>query len=240
MNQEISPSNQNFTPLKNSPTPLYSSHKFHNSILNEHLLGEVFLWEKTLLLSVFVFIIIFGYQYLISGKYSLYSINSAIASTSMILIGLSFALSGICYFWNFADSKIIYRKYLGIVGFAFAASHSILSFFLYPKGSPLAYFLSDSRVVPFFFGVSALLILLMMTLISNRFSIQKLGGKLWRNLLHLGYLAYFFVILHIIFLNADSFKKILPPTFFIIIILAILVLLLRFALYLKTRKTINS
>ncbi len=230
----------NYTPLKKIKLQSSPHQKIHDAIIGEHLLDEAFMWQKTFLFSILIFVFLFIYQFLLNGNYNKYSINSALASTSMILIGLSFALSGICYFWNFADSKIIYRKHLGVIGFFYAAIHSGISFFLYPKSAPLEYFLSESRRVPFLFGLSALIILLMMAMISNRFSIQKLGGKVWRNLLHLGYLAYVFVILHIIFLNLDSIKTYLPPTFMIILGLGLLVLLLRLVLYWKIKKPSNS
>src|SRR3990167_2631115 len=78
------------------------------------------LWLKTALFSVAVFAVGALYLYVRRGTFDLSISNKVFASTAVILIGLSFALSAICYFWNFADTKIIYRKYLGLSGFAFA------------------------------------------------------------------------------------------------------------------------
>lgn len=219
---------QNYTPIKK---PLLQS-----SPPTKSANPEIKLWRNAAIISLIILLFIAAYQYLTRGRYSLYAFNGTIASTSMILIGLSFALSGICYFFNFADSYIKYRKHLGVAGFFYAALHAGISLVLYPKKTAaLEFFLSEERRVPFLLGVSALLIFLMMALISNRYAITKLGGKLWRHLLHLGYLAYLLAIVHIILLNPDIRVLPVPPLFVLILCFALLVLLLRVLLFWKSR-----
>ncbi len=236
----------NFTPLpdyfkKNQVKSIAtfvskSDDAYRNVLKNEHLLVEFRMWEKTFFFSLGLLILNFFYLYIQTRRFNIYLYNKAFATTSVILVGLSFALSGICYFWNFADKKIIYRKYLGIVGFFYGLLHGGVSFFLLPGPSPLSYYLSREHILPFLSGFLALLIFLMMTLISNRYSIQHLGGRLWKNLMHLGYIAYFFVIIHIILLNLGGWKNILSGLYLITLIFALLVIGLRIGLYLKTKK----
>jgi DMSO/TMAO reductase YedYZ heme-binding membrane subunit len=205
-------------------------------------------------------VFIFCYWYLSVTEAATLSVtaNKAAADTAMILIGLSFALSGLCYFWNVVDTKIVYRKYLGLAGFAFCLGHAVMSLIFYLYLKPRGYesnpiFILDhqwdfgsfvvSNLYAFISAVIALVIFAMMAAISNQYAIVELGGVWWRRLLRVGYIAYVFTALHfliknipewMIFFRADTVTP--PPLNFCIFLLVCGVIGLRLALWYSLRK----
>lgn len=146
-------------------------------------------------------LVIFGIFYLyLFWQGSLNILNKAIADTSVILIGLSMLLTAICYFWDFADTKIIYRKHLGLIGFAFAVVHLLLSKQAFLKLLDYASW-QNGAVKPVVAGLTATIIFTIMALISNNVATKQIGGIGWRRILRTGYFALFFVLAHVAFLK---------------------------------------
>ncbi|MDP2691280.1 MAG: ferric reductase-like transmembrane domain-containing protein [bacterium] len=208
--------------------------------------SEFRLWFNTILLSLGIFFFSSLYLFVRRGNYDFFIANKAFATTSLVLIGLSLALSGLCYFWNFLDSKIVYRKHLGLAGFAFAIVHVIVSFFFlsgrftYPEWFS-GHFLSVM------FGLLALLVLCFMALISNRWARMELGALLWRRLLRLGYLVLILVAAHFALLKYGEWTKwfqtpdpFLPPLSLLEMIFTLLVIGLRLAVWIDTVRNRNS
>jgi len=171
------------------------------------------------------------------GTFSLRYLNHSIAWTSVVVIGLSFALSGICYFWNFADRQILYRKHLGVAGFHYAAIHYFLSLYLLSRrANILNYFSSADHFWPFFFGTLGLIYFSFMTAISNQHAAHELGGLRWRKLLRLGYVAFIFALVHIVLLRWGSYVEwwesgqYIPTVGIVLLSFASLILILRLAL----------
>src|SRR3989338_8627418 len=161
--------------------------KFDKIIVKTPVKPERHLWLNTIAFSLVFFSILSIYLRVRRGYYDLYIINKVLASTSVSLIGISLVLSSICYFWNFADSKIIYRKHLGIIGFIYAVIHTIVSlFFLSDHFQFPDYFLAPDHVLTFLAGLVALTIFLFMTVISNNYAVHELGGQNWRKVLRYG------------------------------------------------------
>lgn len=204
-------------------------------------------------LSLALFLFAFWYLMLTEPESLLVILNKAFADTAILLISLSFALSGICYFWDFFDTKIIYRKYLGLAGFAFALSHGILSFVYYFYWKPSGYenspiFQADylwpygSFLIPniwaFVSGLSALAIFSIMAAISNQYAMQEIGGVWWRRALRVGYLALVLGIIHFGIKNIGEWGVLLqsgsslslPPLNFIVFLAALATILLRLGL----------
>ncbi len=223
--------------------------------------GESLGWKLSLhtaWVSLFIFGLTYGYLMLTEPATLPVTANKASANTAMILIGLSFALSGLCYFWDFIDTKIVYRKYLGLAGFAFGLAHAVMSLVYYlilkPRGyesSPL-YVLDHvwdygafviSNLYAFALAVVALLIFAMMTAISNQYAIHELGGVWWRRLLRFGYVAYILATLHFLIKNVPEWLAMfatpepeLPPLNFMIFLLVLVVIGLRLALWYSLQK----
>ncbi len=208
--------------------------------------------------SLLVFIIAYWYLSLTEPGSVIVTTNKALADGAMILIGLSFALSGLCYFWDFIDTKIIYRKYLGLSGFAFGLAHGIMSAIFYFVWKPRGYETNPifvlghkwdfgSFLVPnqyaFFSAAIALSIFAMMAAISNQYAVHELGGVWWRRLLRVGYAAYIFATLHFTIKNIPEWRAMyaspefeLPPLNFFIFLLVCGVIGLRLALWHSLRK----
>ena len=197
---------------------------------------------NTLVFSSFIFIAGSLYLFARRGNYDLYIANKVFATTALVLIGLSLTLSGFCYFWDFVDTKIIYRKSLGLVGFAFAVLHIIVTLnFLPHKFAYPNWFVDHNISVTF--GILALFIFTIMAAISNHFAILELGGKRWRMILRVGYLAFIFVIIHFTILKYPGWLKwfatrepLLPPLSLLEVIFAVAVVGLRIALFISTHK----
>lgn len=201
------------------------------------------LWLNTLIFSFIVLVTFSFYLFIRRGGFEIFSLNQAFAATGMILIGLSFALSALCHFWDIFDSKIIYRKHLGLLGFAFVLAHIFIILFPLSTNFPFpSYFLTSDQITPFISAVLALLIFMMMAAISNRFAIDELGGAHWRMLLRTGYIAYFLALVHIGFSTYNfwlrwfsTFTPYLPPLSLLVFVFGVLVLILRIALWFSTR-----
>ncbi len=164
-------------------------------------------------------------------------LNKAVADTSIVLIGLSMMLSGLCYFWDFVDTKIIYRKYLGLVGFGFALVHIWLSLPVFKRLLDLAYW-TDLGNLRFTSAGAATVIFLLMALISNKYAAAELGGILWRKMLRVGYLAVVLIWLHVYLLKSSQWldwyregMQSLPTLSMLVAIFMTLVILLRVALW---------
>ncbi len=205
---------------------------------------ELQLWRDSWLVGggltmfVFLYLLVFG-----ALPADVLMLNQAFANAGMVMIGLSFALSGLCYFWDFVDTKIIYRKHLGLVGFWLIMIHGVITLAL--PNFPLAAFFSSENIVAFLAAVGATLILVMMALISNQVAVRELGGKRWRALLRLGYLAYVFGIVHMAIKKypvwsdwaAAGAASNMPPISLLVVLFAFVVIGLRLALWSSIRQS---
>lgn len=213
------------------------------------------LWINTAVFALFVFMLVSVYHFFESGTYDLFVINTLLAVTGMLLIGLSFMLSGLTYFWDFVDTKLIYRKYLGLTGFYIIVVHAAFSLeqylFIYNAPKPnfelgflwaIGPFLI-SNVFAFASGLIALAIFTMMALISTRYALMELGGIRWRQLLRLGYAAYLIIVVHFGLKRFETWSAwlqgkngLLPPISLLLLIFVGVVLVLRLALLLSLEK----
>ncbi|KXK26823.1 MAG: hypothetical protein TR69_WS6001000844 [candidate division WS6 bacterium OLB20] len=166
-------------------------------------------WVNTLLFSFAVVFAVSLYQVAKGVRFDVYQLNIVFALTGMYLIGLSFALSGLSFFWDFVDTRVVYRKYLGLVGFYYILSHALFSFlnYFFIPTAPLpsfdfdfAWVIGGVRVpntLAFLAGVVSLGSFAFMAMISNRYSMVELGGVRWRNTLrYVGYFAYAVIVIH--------------------------------------------
>lgn len=203
------------------------------------------LWIYSLLWGIVLTIVASGYIYLQSRQFNLFFINHAVAFSGLVLINMSHALSGLSYFWKIGANKLAWRKELGVVGFVLALLHAtISSFFLKP-----IYIFPDfifDNPLPFIASSSAVLIFTMMFIVSNFGIPRKIGGVLWRQLLRVGYVGIFFVMIHIFLQAAPAWKNwltrfqpALPPLSLLLFIFSLFTIGLRIVLWysLKNKNT---
>jgi DMSO/TMAO reductase YedYZ heme-binding membrane subunit len=165
----------------------------------EETRSEKHLWLDSISVGFLVFALSLLYVYIEYDVLNIRMVNKALAWSGLIMIGLSFALTGLNYFWNGFSDKIIYRKHLGLVGFWLAVSHTVLTIFR-----------SGVHInLPFILGVSALVIFAMMAVISNQYAVHEVGGVMWKKLLRVGYAGLVLAALHAIFLGRGVFVLLL-------------------------------
>lgn len=197
------------------------------------------MYFKTAIFGFIIFALAYAYTSYMKTPNVL---NKSVADTAIILMGLSMMLSSLCYFWDFVDTKIVYRKYLGLMGYAFGIVHiamsfealqSLLSAETWQEGVPWA--LAT--------GGAAAIIFSIMALISNQYAANELGGKLWRYILRTGYLAVLLIWFHVVLLKSkywikwfDGGMKTLPSMSLIVAVFITLVLLMRIALWWSLRR----
>lgn len=202
------------------------------------------LWGETIIYSGIIFVVVAAYYFATNQTFSDRILNRVVGDVALLLIGLSLILSSVCYFWNFADKYIIYRKHLGLVGFGYMVFHIVFSI-LFTAYSPFpGYYLEDKRIASFIAALIATLIFLGMTFISNRFAIHEIGPARWRKLMRFGHLAFLLVLFHfgakgmpywIPWLTGKS-DTLFPSFGLIVFLFGSVVILLRIALWFSTMK----
>ena len=217
--------------------------KFQTIVSKVKGVNPINLWGKSILLGGIIYALCYGYYILTKeGATGNRLLSQTLANAGMIMIGLSFMMSGLTYFWDFVDTKIIYRKHIGLVGFYMTAVHVYLalrSAYLNPARS----FGDGLDVLGFFLGCLALAIFLEMTIVSNQYSVRELGNKAWRMILRTGYVAYLFAVVHLIFkklsvwqewMNGETSK--FPPLSLVIVAFSLVVFGMRMALWIALKK----
>src|SRR3972149_8582391 len=213
------------------------------------------IWIKTFIVSVIMFAF-FSFYYALQGfRYDLFAINVLLGLSGMFLIGMSVALSGLTYFWNFVDTKLIYRKQLGLTGFYMVLVHAAFSFtnYFFIASSPKPEFIIDyiwriggleiSNWIAFFAAVLALAIFTFMALISNKYAMMEIGGMRWRSFLRIGYVAYLLIVIHFglkRFFEWDAwisgYLGLLPPLSLVLLVFVIFVFVMRIALFISLER----
>jgi len=155
------------------------------------------LYIKPFLFAFFMFIGYCAYLFLRRGYIDLYIANKAIAGVSFTLLCVVFVLGTITRLFSLFDKYLMYRKELGIVSFGYALAHSFISFFMLPQHFPLSRFMSFPP--SFIFGLSGLIVLIILAIYSSQQIIEKLDRKKWWKLQNWGLrIAFVFVLLHVI------------------------------------------
>lgn len=197
------------------------------------------LWKQSILWGIYALVCSMAYAYMRTFTFSLSTLNSAITSSGMFLINLSFAVSGTSYFWNIGKQYLGYRKPLGVVGFGIVLFHIVISTYMYSDNfSTLSFFTANP--VPFIFSLHAVAILIMMVAVSNFGVPSRVGGTVWRQLLRIGYIAILFIIIHATYLSSPAwgiwiktFKPILPPLSLITVLISWATIFLRIGLWIS-------
>ena len=198
------------------------------------------MWLRAILFGLISYALILTYGFFYAGQLAFAQFSEALAATGGFLIGSSFALSGMSYFFNFLDSDLRYRKYIGVCGYFFALAYSITLLIRFPEKYDLFHpvFLLEAETV---FGLVAMGILTLMAIVSANSVMKLLGPIVWRKILHTGYFAYLLLIVraylveHEVWSRWFSMFDTLPPPRLLLTIFAIGVLLLRFCMELSLR-----
>ena len=169
-------------------------------------------WKITIIVFAFIFSFFFVYAFI---RYNvirdvpfehipLFITNKVLAISGTILIGLSFLLGPFTRFWPQTFERTLYlRKPLGVFGFGIAALHSVISLALLSPAYYPKFFLESGKLnltgeASLLFGILALFIFSVVALTSIPAIASQMKPEQWKSIQRLGYLAYIFVLLHVV------------------------------------------
>lgn len=155
------------------------------------------MWGRSLAVAVGVYLFFVLYIFIYDQEFTLKSFAKTFAGTSNFLLAGSFVLSSLGYFFDFLDSKVVYRKYLGLLGYFSALIYTILVAYIRPEYYFFGFF-DNFWSSDILLGSTAMTILTAMALISNERAMLWIGPERWRLSLRFGYLAFFLLVLRAI------------------------------------------
>lgn len=157
--------------------------------------------EKTPhIVSAVVVLIIAFYYFVFKGfPVQLNFVNAVFAFSALFLIGFSFILGPLARFSKKLFLPFLhYRKVFGLWGYGFAIAHiSAATFVLLPQKEAITFGDAMSLAV----AAAAITIFTLMALTSTQKWMEKLGYENWKNLQRIGYIAYAFVLFHMLLLE---------------------------------------
>ena len=160
------------------------------------------MWRQNLRLTFYLYVVLLCVMYLTEGVITFVTLSRATAAAAALLIGFSFALSGFCYSWDFLDSKIGLRKYLGLMGFWLALAYSLLMLVIDPDRYFFG-FLKNFWTADFVLGLVAIAFLAFMAYVSRDSMMRKLGPHRWRMALRWGYVAWLLLAIRAAIIEQD-------------------------------------
>lgn len=200
---------------------------------------EVIMYIHVLLFSAIIF---GGFYFYTTWLQIPNAINKAFADSAIAIMGLSMLLSSLAYFFNFFKPWLMYRKHLGLVGFALLLVHIGLSFSalqaLFDQSTWI-----EGDMYPALTGLLATVIFTYMAVISNHVASRILGGTLWRLILRTGYIALALSLIHVVLLKSARWviwynggMQTLPSASLLVSIGAIIVIVMRGILWIALKK----
>lgn len=168
------------------------------------------LWLNSLLIMFGVNGFFYLYVILLDGPFTLISFAKVMAGTANFLFAASLSLSSLGYFFDFLDSKVVYRKYFGLLGYFSALAYTLLLPVLQPERYWYGFF-ENFWTSDFLLGLSAMAIFTMMAVISNDRAMMAIGPVRWRNLLRLGYIAFFLLVVRAMMNESNAIGADLRP-----------------------------
>ncbi|PIR43396.1 hypothetical protein COV24_03045 [candidate division WWE3 bacterium CG10_big_fil_rev_8_21_14_0_10_32_10] len=200
------------------------------------------LWIESALLALLIFMGSLAYLFVQNESVNVILMNRSLAFTAIIMIDLSFIVSGTSYFWGIGKTKMSYRKMVGVIGFVISLVHASIASNIF-FGSYVWITYTFKYVYSLLPALLAILIMTMMVVISNWGIPNLLGGVLWRRLLRVGYVAIFFIIIHATILSYSEwiywftkFSPIFPPLSLIAFLFSVFTIILRIALFIVLKR----
>jgi len=206
---------------------------FHRSVKTR-------IWTNVWLISIGVyvfFVIFFGW---LNNSFTLELFSHVLAGTAALLIGSSLALSGFCYYWDFLDAKIGYRRYLGLVGYFYALVYSF-SLLLVHSETYFYGFFDNFFTADFLLGLTSMTLFTYLAIISNTWAMKKLGPQRWRRHLRISYVAWVLLAIRAFALEGDIWQQWFgtldgfPPPRLLLSLLVVVVILFRLSVEVSKR-----
>jgi hypothetical protein len=182
------------------------------------------IWQEVGIIAIALASVWGMYVFAVDHEVSLLFFAKVLAGVSGIFLAMSFSLGSFSYYWNFLDSKLIYRKYFGLAGYYFALAYVAVAALIFPEIYVYG-FRENFFTIDIFLGSSAMAIFTMMAIISNNQAMHILGPQRWKFLLGLGYIAYALLVIRGIFLDQAAWAPL--SVRMILTVLGTIVLLFR-------------
>lgn len=219
------------------------------NIFQQHIKRKI--WIHSWILALIIYIILLVVTYQLDKTFGFFTISKALAGASALLLGASFSLSGFCYWWDFLDTKIAYRKQLGLAAYWLALAYSISLLFLDPNKYFFNFF-DNFLSADILLGLISMAILTVLAIISTDKMMLRLGPKRWRLMLRFGYLAWLLLALRAYLIEKNLWFEYLitgqgfPPPRLLLTIFVMAVILFRLSVDISkkcvpfTNKKINQ
>lgn len=161
------------------------------------------LWSRSILVAVVFYAVMLIFSFGVDKVWSFLTFSKALAAAAALLLAASFALSGFCYYFDFLDTKLGYRKYLGLLGYFLALLYSF-SLLITEPDRYLFGFGDNFWSGDFLLGIGAMVYFTFMALISNGRIMKWLGVGNWRLAMRGGYIAWALLGLRAYILEKDQ------------------------------------
>ncbi len=203
---------------------------------------------NSILVALLVTVFSFLYVSLFDHVFNVASWSKIVAGTAGVLFACSFSISTVEYYFDSFKVHMLYRKYLGLLGYFLALGYSLMLLLLVNPERYLYGFFDNVWSADIILGLAAMTILTLIALVSNGTAMNLLGMDLWRNILRLGYLAYFLLALRALLIEGPLWREwlagestILPPGRLVLFVIALTVIITHYSTYLdKWRKRATS
>jgi DMSO/TMAO reductase YedYZ heme-binding membrane subunit len=184
-------------------------------IFQKHIKQKI--WQNSLVIAFITFLLMIVFSSTIDKDFSFLQISKALAGTSALMFAASFSLSGFCYWWDFLDTKIGYRKYLGLIAYWLAVTYG-LSLLIINPDKYLFHLTDNLFTADVLLGGISMFIFTFIAIISRDKIMLAMGPHKWRYTLRLGYLAWLLLALRAWFVEKElwleyieSFSGFPPP-----------------------------
>lgn len=178
---------------------------------------------KVIAFSIGLCVILSAYLFMRRGYYDLYIANKVVAGVALLLLCAVLLLGTLGRLYSFFDKYLMYRKDLGLLSFAYAATHSVVSLFFLRSHFPPERFLAFPP--SFIFGLSSMMVLTLLFIFSIEALVARLDRKKWWHLQNWGVrIGGILVLLHILTMkwsgwsnwyanggSAELMRPFLPP-----------------------------
>lgn len=197
------------------------------------------MWLSAFRLAGGIFAVSLAYCFLYFQNFAITAWSEAIGGTAALMIGISYAMSGMGYYFDFLDTKVGYRKFYGLVGLLAAFIYAYTLLFVNP-GRYFSGFIYNLGTADFILGILAMAILVFMVIISTPQGIKAIGAKNWRLGLRTGYLSAALFTLRAVMVFQNEWTAwlrhghwYLPPIMLIATVFTILVILFRGSIFIS-------
>ncbi len=177
---------QNINPVEHLPHPDFD---------NQTTRRRIDIWFYHFLIPLAVFVL-----YFVTYNKFKFTTSEMIKTTglwSITLLSITLLVGPLAKYIKFFNFVKVHRKFWGISSFFIALTHFILVIYKYYQWDFVAALsFSNPKVAPVWAGMVATILLFLITITSNKKSMEIMGAKKWKLLQTMSYLALAFVLLH--------------------------------------------